>query len=126
MAVVAPTFAKLRGPSGGIDAMVITWAAMGDADTATPVQVPLPYVDKSCQVEGTFGGATMKLNGSNNATTNANGNYETLNDPAGNAISMTGAGLKQVTEATAWIKPATSGGTGSSLTVTVLARRALR
>lgn len=126
MAVVAPTFAKLRGPSGGIDAMVITWAAMGDSDTATPVQAPLPYIDKSCQVEGTFSGATMVLQGSNDATTSANGNYETLNDPGGNAISLTTKGLKQVTEATAWIKPATSGGTGSSLTVTVLARRALR
>ncbi len=125
MAVISPTFRKLRGPSGGIDAVVITWANVGDADTCKAVSRP-DLADKSVQVEGTFGGATMKLQGSNDSTTGSDGNFETLNDPTGNAISLTSAGLKQVTEATAWIKPATSGGTGSSLTVTVLARRSLR
>lgn len=125
MAVASPTFTKLRGVTGGIEAILITWGPMGDADTATPVQLPI-MGDKSCQVEGTFGGATMKLQGSNNSTTGADGNFETLNDPSGNAISLTSAGLKQVTEATRWIKPATSGGTSSSLTVSVLCRRSAR
>lgn len=125
MAVVSPTFTKRRGQAGGIDAVKITWTGIGDADTCKPVSRP-DLADRSVQVEGTFGGATIVLQGSNDATSNSDGNYRTLNDPAAAAISLTSAGIKQVTEATDWIKPATSGGTGSSITVTVLARRSVR
>jgi hypothetical protein len=125
MAVVNPTFTKVRGSAGGIDAVIIQWT-LGDSDTATPVQLPSP-ADRTVQVEGTFGGATMVLQGSNDSTTGSDGNYHTLNDPLGAAISVAAAGaIKQVMEVTRWMKPSTSGGSGSSLTMTICARRTLR
>lgn len=125
MAVVTPTFRKLRGVTGGIEAVVVTWATIGDADTCTPVSLP-ELADKSIQAEGTFSSAVISFRGSNDATTNANGNYEVLNDPFANALTLSAAGLKQCTEASAWIKPTTATGSGSSVTVTVMCRRSIR
>jgi hypothetical protein len=125
MAVIIPTFTPIYGPNGGIDALMIQWGPIGDTDACTPVQRP-DLADKSVQFEGTFAGATVVFQGSNNSTTGLDGNFETLNDPTGVALSAAAAKIKQVGEATLWIMPATSGGSGSAVTVTVMARRSLR
>jgi hypothetical protein len=125
MGVITPTFTKNRGPTGGIDAVIIKWSSIGDSDTCTPVQRP-DLADRSFQVEGTFGGATMALQGSNDSTTGSDGHFETLTNPVGTAATQSSAGVMQITEATRWIMPKTSGGSGSSLTVTVCARRSMR
>lgn len=79
--------------------------------------------DRSFQVEGTFGGATVNIQGSNDATANNNGNYHNLRGVDFNVIAIAVAGISQVLEMTAWMKPSLSGATVStSLTITVCSR----
>jgi hypothetical protein len=124
MAIIVPSFQKQRSQDSGVDAVVITWANLTNIgpDSGQPVQRPA-LVDRSVQVTGTFGtGGTVVLEGSNDGV-----NYATLSNPQSNAISITAAGLTQVTEASAWMRPRITGGDGTtSLTVTVCARRTLR
>lgn len=127
MAVITPAFSKVRGPSGGIDAVIIKWGPMTNGDTCVPVLRP-DLADKSFQVEGSaFGGASMSMTGSNDSTTGSDGHFEILSIPSGTAATISTAGaIVQITEATRWIAPAISGGAGSSLTATVCARRSMR
>jgi hypothetical protein len=67
------------------------------------------HSDKSVQIGGTFGGATVTLKGSNDGAA-----WHTLTDPLGNALSFTAAGLKMVVEATRYIKPVVTGGDGTT------------
>jgi hypothetical protein len=94
MAIIVPSFQKLRSQDSGIDAVTITWAGLtnGGPDSGQPVQRPA-LVDRSVQVTGTFGaGGTVVFEGSNDGV-----NYYTLTNPLGTAISVTTAGITQVT-----------------------------
>jgi hypothetical protein len=121
MTTVVPSFSKIRGPAGGIDAVVTTWATLAAAgDVGQPLQ-RTDLADRSVQVTGTFAGATIVLEGSNDGA-----NYFTLSSPAGAALSFTAPGLLQVNEPTAFVRPHITLGAGASLTVTMTARRTLR
>ena len=115
MAVITPTVTEIKGY--GERAHVVQWAAIGDSDTCTAVEMP-GHTVRSAQIAGTFGSATIVIQGSNDGT-----NYATLTDPQGNAISKTTAAIEQILENTRYIRPSTSGGTGSSINVTLLLRR---
>ena len=121
MATIIPTFSKIRGPSGGIDAVVVNWtplAASGDIGQAVQ---RVDISDRSVQVTGTFAGATIVFEGSNDGV-----NYFTLSNPAGTALSFTAAGFIQVNQPAAWVRPRVTAGSGASLTVTLTARRTMR
>lgn len=107
-------------PSGtGGDAAVTVWAAMAGADTGERVKL-VQFADRVVQVEGTFDGATVVFEGSNDDT-----NYHTLMDPQGNALSFTASGLEAVLEAPFYVRPRTSGGgVSTAVTVTLVGRRA--
>lgn len=113
MATITPTVVRV-GDGGVTNVYVATWAAIGDSDTCTAIQM-CGAADRSVQITGTFGSATILLQGSNDGT-----NYATLTDPQGNVISKTSAAIEQIEELTRYIKPSTSGGTGSAITVSVL------
>jgi hypothetical protein len=98
-------------PSPDIRSFVIKWTAVTEADTCAPVAIPT-HADRSVQVNGTFGGATAVIQGSNDGT-----NYLTLNNPADAALSFSSAGLEAILESTAYIKPLISGGTGQTLNI---------
>src|SRR5215472_17865970 len=118
MTTVVPTFSKIRGSAGGIDAIVATWAPFAAAgDVGQPLQ-RIDLADRSVQVTGTFAGATIVMEGSNDGI-----NYFTLSSPAGAALSFTAAGLMQVNEPIAFVRPRVTVGSGASLTVTLTARR---
>jgi len=68
------------------------------------------------QVFGTFGGATIAIHGSNDGGTN----FAALNDTGGTVIGIATAKIKAILENSEQIKPVTSGGSGSSLTVCIL------
>lgn len=104
-------------PIAGQEVAVVTWAALGDAEAGDAVCLA-QYSDRSVQIDGTFGGATVVLEGSNDGVT-----YFTLTDPQTTAISKTAAALEAVSELTLYIRPRTSGGTGSSVKVTLIARK---
>jgi len=80
------------------------------------------YADRSVQVFGTFGGASVVFEGSNQDGTPAT--YATLSDPQGNGLTFTAAGLKAVLEMTRVVRPRVIGGDGTtSLTIILFAKR---
>jgi hypothetical protein len=109
------------GFAGPDFAQIFTWAPLGNGDDGTVIPTDyLPWLDRTFQVEGTFGaGGTLVIEGSNDGI-----NFHTLTDPQGLALSFTGPGLRQVVEVTLQVRPRVTGGDGTTaLTVTGLARR---
>lgn len=121
MATITPTTTQFVGNNQlgdtGIDGWQVQWAGVGDTSTCAPVQYP-GYADKTIQVEGTFGGGHVAINGSNDLV-----NFEPLNDPTGTAISITAKGIKQILEHTIQYQPALSGSTGANITITMFFRK---
>jgi hypothetical protein len=121
MATIVPTFTKIRGPAGGIDAVVTTWTPLAAAgDVGQPLQ-RIDLSDRTVQVTGTFASATIVLEGSNDGVS-----YFTLSSPSGTALSFTAAGLTPVNQPVAFMRPRVTAGSGASLTATMTARRSLR
>lgn len=87
---------------------LFTWEAMGDADNGSAA-LTAGFPDKTVSVTGTFDSATVILQGSND-----NSNWFTLNDVYGNALSFTAAAMAVVSENPKYIRPNTSGGSGSA------------
>jgi len=108
---VTPVSSKVRG-------YIVTWAGLGQSDQGEPVQLA-HLGDRSIQVEGTFGsGGQVDWRGSNDSV-----NYRTLTDPQGNALSISGAKIETVMEATFLAKPVVTNGDGTTnLTVTLFVR----
>ena len=111
MATIALTNAD-RNTVNGIT--ILTWEALGGADSGAPFA--LPYAaELTAQVIGTFGSATVKLQGSNDGT-----NWFDLTKKGGtSAFSFTSAGGAASNEMPAFIRPSTSGGTGTDVDVIV-------
>lgn len=116
MAAIAPTI----NYSSGDQTLVATWANVTEGDTFVSLGGGqyMDYADRNVQIIGTFGSATVVVNGSND-----NSNFAPLTDPQGNAISKTAAALEQITENTLFVKPTHSGGTSESVTVIMVMRR---
>ena len=69
------------------------------------------------QAFGTFGGGTVKLQGSNDGT-----NWVDLNDVTGTAIGITAAGGAEFTTSFLYIRPLVTGGSGDDIDVLILLR----
>jgi hypothetical protein len=111
MATIALTSADRNTVNGAI---LLTWEALGNADVGGAHAVPFA-ADTTVQVIGTFGGATVKLQGSNNGA-----DWFDLTKKGGtSAASVTAAGGFAVNEMPAFIRPSTSGGTGTDVDVIV-------
>jgi hypothetical protein len=96
----------------------ITWTNLSTADTATGMMVMgAAGAIGAMMVTGTFGSATITLQGSNDGT-----NFYAITDPAGNDVAVTAAGIVDFSTAAAYIRPASSGGTADDVTVTVVLR----
>jgi len=98
----------------GIQSLVWT---LGNADNGQSIPA-VRLADKTVQIAGTFGGATITLQGSNDDT-----NWETLNDADGVAIAKTASFLGLIRENPKSIRAISSGGTGTAVTVTVVAKQ---
>lgn len=114
-----PTVISISG-QGNMAGWSASYATMANGDTGVKSHFP-DFSDRSVQVVGTFGaGGTLLVEGSNDGGVN----WATLNDPNGNALSITSAGVKAITEATIDIRPRVSAGDGStSLTTTFFFRK---
>lgn len=118
MATVAPVTSFPFETS--LDVAVTTWSALLAGDDGEPVRLAV-FSDRSVQVSGTFGGASVTIGGSNDGVT-----YHALTDTAGDALSVTAACLKQIVELPIWIKPRIFGGDGTTnLTVVLAGRRSV-
>ena len=116
------------------DTVKVTWASLDDDDSGKAVDLS-GYPDKTVQILGTFGGATCKLYGSNDPAVITDRNAGTLFgsktaewinvvDPQGNAISKTAAAVEAVLENTQYYCPVNTGGSGTTLSVIIVASRA--
>lgn len=108
MATITNTITKVKPYA---DTFLAVWESLGNADTGTSIEM-VQGSDKSVQVVGTFGGATVSLQGSNDGV-----NYITLTDPQGNALAFTTQSLEAVVEHTRYVRVITTGGTGTSVSV---------
>lgn len=85
------------------------WLGLALGDDGSPMPFS-QYTDRSVQVSGTFGGASVVIEGRN-----APGlPWATLTDPQGNDLSITAAKIELVTEATLEIRPRIVGGDGTT------------
>lgn len=116
--VNASTFTDLQG-DGSVVLFQFTPLTTTNADSA-PIDF-CQWADRCVQVAGTFGaGGTVVIEGSNDGS-----NYVTLNNAQGTALSLTGAGLKQIVEIPRYARARVTAGDGTtSLTVTFVLRRA--
>lgn len=122
MATISPVKTTLPDLGEYDGVFVYSWT-LTSADDAAPLTLPR-HADKSVQVAGTFGGATVKIEGSLDGAT-----FAPVTDPQGNDIAITAfpagysAKIESVTEAVRSIKPTLSGATGTTaITVTILLR----
>ena len=112
MAVIAPV---TTNPLGLSNVRVETWETLTESDTAGPRIIPFKS-DKTVSVTGTFGTATVVIQGSNDGT-----NWFTLTDAADAALSFTAAGLSEILENPLYIRPSASGGTGQDVDIIITA-----
>ena len=98
--------------------VVVSWV-LTPGDTAVPYGNP-DYADVSVSMEGTWGGATVSMTGTNGSA------YTTLNDPFNVGIAFTSDACAAIVENTRYRKPSIASGSGSSVTVYLLARRTMR
>ena len=103
-----------------------TWANMGNADAGEalgPDGGGIAFADKTVQiVAAAYGSATIVIQGSNDGT-----NWFTLTNPNNDDLSFTiGNQLEAILENPLYIRPSTSGGTGTDITVTLAGRATLQ
>lgn len=103
-----------------LDVAVTTWYGMGKDDDGEPVQLVV-FSDRSVQIAGTFGGASITIGGSNDGVT-----YHALTDTAGVPLTLIDTALRQIMELPVWIKPRVFGGSpATNLAVIIAGRRSL-
>lgn len=101
--------------------METTWAGLLTADDGSWVAFD-EHPDRTFQALGTFGGGSVAIQGTNEATPGSA--VFTLTTPGGAPLSFAAAGGGTSAEAPRWVRPIVLGGDGTtSLTVVMVARR---
>lgn len=119
-----PTFPE-TGVSG---CKQVSWAMTGTS-TCKPVKVS-EYRDITFQAFGTFGSATVVLEGSNDVRANpdhadyASSVWGTLSDQGATAISGTSDIIpKRVQQKPLWVRPKSTGGTSTTVTASLVCQK---
>lgn len=89
-------------------AFVAQWEHMLGSDEGAAL-MGAQYTDKSVQVVGNFGSATLQFQGSNNGV-----DWAVLTDPQGNDLNFSLAKIELVSEATVFVRPVVVGGDGTT------------
>ena len=106
MATATPTVTPISD-----NAILFTWVLTSTNTDGAPIHPKYSdYRDRSVQISGTFGSATVVIEGSNIAAATT---YATLNDPSSTALSKTAAAFEQILELALWMRPNSSGGGGT-------------
>ena len=115
MATVTPTPGIV---SGDPNVQSMSWALTTANTDGSPFEY-VQYTDLCWQAAGTWGGATLTIQGSNDGT-----NWFSMsNAAAGTAATFTADGGKQTIERPRYVRPnLTTAGTGATVTVTLIAR----
>jgi hypothetical protein len=117
MASVTPTISLLDGVAR--QAKSITWETLTSTNVdGVAAVVANAEVSITITVNGTFGSATVIIQGSNDGT-----NWHTVKDVLGVAVSLTAAGMVSLSDLPLYIRPSTSGGGGTQdIDVTAIVR----
>jgi len=96
----------------------IIWEELATGDTIEFFQVNGQWgLAASIQVTGTFGGATVTLQHSNDGVT-----WFTAKDMQNSNILFTGNGIAEFSLSSAYFRPGISGGTGDDVDVVIVSR----
>ena len=115
------TVSNIRTQAGG-GTFRHTWTPLLQGDDGQTAKFPA-NADRTVQVLGVFGGATVTFEASLVANTPASAEWFSVTDLQGNAITFTSAGGEFVTENSVHYRPVVTGGDGTtSLTVHMLSR----
>ena len=107
------------GPTGNVN--LVTWSGLLLGDDGAGAEW-VDFADRCIQVTGTFGGASVLVQGSNDGI-----NWGALSDPQGNPLTFTAQKLEQALELPRFVRPLVSGGDGTTnLSVTLCMRRVVR
>lgn len=89
----------------------VKWLALTTTNTDGGAVSMQDYQDRTVQITGTFGtGGSVTIQGSNDGGTT----WATLTDPLGNNLTFTAAGMKQITELPALLRPLVTAGDGTT------------
>lgn len=97
-------------PSPTLTLSRVKWTPLTSSDLDGEALGMADFQDRTVQVLGTFGGATVTIQGSNDDGTT----WATLTDPLGNNLAFTAAGMKQITELPQFIRPLVSSASGTT------------
>lgn len=96
----------------------VSWSSLATGDTGAPFEVlNARALAGAVQVTGTFSGATVTLQCSNDGT-----NYVAVKDVSGSDIALTAAGMKEFSTAARYLRPSVASGTGTGLVATLCLR----
>ena len=116
MATVSPAFDFVQAQAAKVPR--VTWADIVTGDTLVSFPVAAQAaVAGAVQFGGTFGGATIGLQVSNDGTT-----FFDMKDLGGTVVAATAAGLFEFTTAAMYIRPVVTGGAANAIDVTVVLR----
>lgn len=118
MATVTPTLSKVGDQDDS--AVLLAWSLTTANTDGAPLEWT-QWADRCFQAVGTWGGATLTIEGSNDGT-----NWAPLSNAAGGtAATFTANGAKTIIELPRYVRPnLTTPGSGATVAVTLLARRA--
>jgi hypothetical protein len=116
MGTISPGFSPVQ--IQGRNTQRVIWADIVTGDTIESFGVAGPAaVAGAVQFGGTFGGATIKLQSSNDGTT-----FFDMKDVYGVVISATAAALFEFSTSAVYLRPAISGGSANAVDVTLSLR----
>lgn len=96
----------------------VIWSGIAAGDTFNAFTLTQQYgLAASVQLVGTFGGATITMQVSNDGT-----NWATAKDLQGNDITFTSTGYRELSLSAAYIRPAIAAGAGVSLSAIMVVR----
>lgn len=109
MAAITPTIDNDNSFSD--TAVTYLWETLTESDTGTSQRInPARSVLMSFSVVGTFGSATVVLQGSHDNT-----NWFTVKDSTGSDVSLTAAGAAEVPSTFVYYRPSASGGSSQDV-----------
>lgn len=120
MAVINPVSIQLPAIGGNIGLAEHVWTPLGVGDKGDKVGCAR-YADRSISASGTFGGATVTMQGTNTLDP-AEADWVPIRDGIGDPITFTSNGLLEVLPLSLWIRPVITGGSGTSVTVLLLGK----
>ena len=116
MATVSPAFDFVAAQAAKVPR--VTWEALATGDTIVALPIAAQAaIAGAVQFKGTFGGATVGLQASNDGTT-----FFTIDDLGGTPVSTGAAAFFEFTTAAMYIRPVISGGVGDDVDVVVVMR----